>query len=140
MQPENVTPDVIRAVLEQAPDAMIYADRDGAIRIWNRAAETLFGYSAVEVMGGSLDVIIPERFRAANWAGFLKAVETGETKYGNRVMTTRGVRRDGSRLYLDLTFALVKDPTGGVIGVLAIGRDVTESRSKSSSNSRKDVG
>ena len=132
MQAENAAPDLFQAVVEQAPDAMIYADRDGAVRIWNHAAETLFGYSATEVAGGSLDVIIPERFRAAHWAGFLKAVESGETKYGNRVLTTRSMRKDGSRLYVDLTFGLIKDPAGSVIGVLAIGRDVTESRSKPS--------
>lgn len=130
MQKENVTPEQIRAIVEQAPDAMIYAGRDGAIRIWNHAAETLFGYSAAEVMGGSLDVIIPERFRAAHAAGFDRAVATGETKYKNRVMTTRSVHKNGRRLYVDLTFGLVKDAGGGVIGVLAIGRDVTEARSK----------
>src|SRR5262245_53588786 len=107
MQPGTVTPELIRAVVEQAPDAMIYADRDGAIRIWNRAAETLFGYSAGEVMGENLDVIIPERFRPAHWAAYMKAVETGETKYGGRVMTTRAVHKDGSTLYVDLSFGLV---------------------------------
>ena len=84
-------------------------------------------------MGGNLDVIIPERFRAAHAAGFMKAVDTGETKYRNRVMTTRSVHKDGSRLYVDLTFGLVKDPNGGVIGVLAIGRNVTESHRKAAS-------
>ena len=133
MQPENITPELTRAIVEQAPDAMIYADRAGAIRVWNHAAEALFGYSAGEVAGKSLDVIIPDRFRAAHWAGFMKAVDSGETKYGNRVMTTRSVHKDGRRLYLDLTFGLVRDPNGGVIGVLAIGRDVTESRSKTAS-------
>ena len=43
MQPENVAPELIRAMVEQAPDAMIYADRAGAIRLWNHGAETLFG-------------------------------------------------------------------------------------------------
>src|SRR5262245_765457 len=104
MQTENVTADLVCAVVEQAADAMIYADRDGAIRIWNHAAERLFGYSAAEVTGGSLDVIIPERFRPAHSAGFRKAVESGETKYGNRVMTTRSVHKNGRRLYVDLTF------------------------------------
>ena len=122
MQPQVAMADLLGAVLEQAPDVLIYADREGAIRIWNRAAESVFGYAAAEVLGKSLDVIIPERFRAAHWAGFLKAVETGDTKYGNQVMTTRSAHKDGSKLYLDLSFGLVKNPAGGVMGVLAIGR------------------
>jgi len=129
MQAENAAPDLFQAVVEQAPDAMIYADREGAIRIWNRAAEAVFGYAAAEVVGKSLDVIIPERFRPAHWAGFARAVESGATRLGNRVLTTRSVHKDGRRLYVDLSFGLVKDAGGAVVGVLAIGRDVTEQRS-----------
>src|SRR6185436_106358 len=102
--PESATLDLLQAVVEQAPDVMIYADREGAIRIWNRAAERMFGYAAAEVLGSNLDVIIPERFRAAHWAGFDKALETGATKYEGRALTTRSVHKDGSKLYVDLTF------------------------------------
>jgi PAS domain S-box-containing protein len=122
MEPEIATSELFAAIVEQAPDAMICADPAGAIRVWNRAAEAMFGYAAAEVLGRSLDVIIPERFRAAHWAGFLKAVETGEIRLGNRVMTTRSVHKDGSRLYVDLSFGLVKNRAGTVTGVLAIGR------------------
>jgi PAS domain S-box-containing protein len=105
---------------------MIFADRDGAIRLWNRAAEALFGYPASEVLGASLDVIIPERLRAAHWAGYRRAVASGETKYGNRVLTTRSARKDGGKLYVELAFALVKDADGRVTGALATARDGTE--------------
>jgi len=54
MQAENAAPDLFQAVVEQAPDAMIYADREGAIQLWNRAAEAVFGYAAAEVVGKSL--------------------------------------------------------------------------------------
>ena len=69
-------------------DAIIVAGRDGAIKVWNRGAETIFGYAAAEVLGKSLDVIIPERLRAAHWEGFRRAIDTGRTKHGNRVLTT----------------------------------------------------
>jgi PAS domain S-box-containing protein len=114
------------AIVEQAPDALIATDREGAIRVWNRGAETLFGYSAAEVLGGSLDVIIPERLRGAHWAGFRLAIESGRTKYTNQVLTTRSMRKDGSKLYVDLSFTLLKDGDGAVMGVLAIGRDCTD--------------
>jgi PAS domain S-box-containing protein len=122
----DTTRSVYRAIVEQAPDALVYADRDGAIRIWNSAAETIFGYSAAEIVGKSLDVIIPERLRSAHWAGFNKAVEAGLLQHAGRVLTTRSVHKDGSKLYVDLSFSLVKDRTGVVIGALAIGRVATE--------------
>jgi len=120
-----VNADVFQAIVEQAPDAIIVTDRDGAIRVWNRGAETIFGYAAAEVLGANLDLIIPERLRAAHWAGFEKAIQTGETKYSGRVLTTRSVHKDGSRLYVDLSFGLVRDAGGTVTAVFAIGRDCT---------------
>jgi PAS domain S-box-containing protein len=118
--------NLIEAIVEQAPDAMIYADGEGVIRIWNRAAETLFGFGAVEVLGGSLDRIIPERFLRAHWDGFRQALETGQTKYTGRTLTTRSVHKNGGKLYVDLSFSLVRDHAGFVIGALAIARDRTE--------------
>ena len=117
--------NLFQAIVEQAPDAIIFADRDGAIRVWNRGAEKVFGYSAAEVLGASLDVIIPERLRRAHWEGFRKAVETGQTRHGDRVLTTRSVNKKGDKLYVDLSFGLVKDEAGAVAGALAISRDCT---------------
>jgi PAS domain S-box-containing protein len=56
---------------------VIFADREGAIRLWNRGAETMFGYSADEAMGQSLDLIVPERFRARHWEGYRQVMATG---------------------------------------------------------------
>ena len=123
--PELAHAPVCQAIVEQAPEAVIFADRDGAIRLWNGGAETLFGYAASEVLGSSLDIIIPERLRAAHWEGFRRAVESGETKYSNRVLTTRSVHKNGARLYVDLSFGLVRDRSGAVAGAFAIGRDST---------------
>jgi PAS domain S-box-containing protein len=114
-----------QAIVEQAPDAIIFADRDGIIRVWNRGAGIVFGYSAAEVLGASLDVIIPEQLRSAHWEGFRRAVDTSQTKYAGRVLTTRSVHKDGSKLYVDLSFGLVRDRDGAVAGALAIGRDCT---------------
>jgi PAS domain S-box-containing protein len=117
--------NLFQAIVEQAPDAVIFAGCDGAIRLWNHGAENVFGYAATEVLGSSLDVIIPERFRRAHWDGFRKAIDTGQTKYKNKVLTTRSVHKDGSTLYVDLSFGLVKAENGNVVGVLAVGRDCT---------------
>lgn len=123
---EDESFNLFQAIIEQAPDAMIYADRSGTIRIWNRGAEAVFGYAAEEVVGKNLDVIIPARFRRAHWDGFNKAIETGQTRHSGKAMTTRSMHKNGNKLYVDMSFSLVKDPMGSVMGSLAIGRDCTE--------------
>jgi PAS domain S-box-containing protein len=112
------------AIVDQAPDAIILVGRDGAIETWNRAAERLFGWSAAEIRGAGLDAIIPERFRKAHWDGFQRAIDSGHTKYAGRALTTRSVHKDGTRLYVDLTFGLLVED-GVVTGALAIARDCT---------------
>ena len=118
--------ELVEAIARQAPDAIIFADRGGAIRYWNGAAETVFGYTQAEAIGQSLDLIIPERLRHAHWEGFDKAIESGVTKYSGKAMTTRSTHKNGSKIYVDLSFGLVKDASGAVIGATAIGRDSTE--------------
>ncbi|MBE2260430.1 MAG: PAS domain S-box protein [Rhodobacteraceae bacterium] len=120
--------DLFEAIVAQAPDVIIFADCKGAIRVWNHGAETVFGYAAAEIIGDSLDVIIPERLRKAHWNGFHKAIDSGQTKHRNKVLTTRSVHKDGSKLYLELSFGLVRDGNGTVVGSLAIGRDCTDRR------------
>jgi PAS domain S-box-containing protein len=110
----------------QAPDAVIFAGTDGVIQAWNPAATTLFGFSAEEAMGQSLDLIIPERFREAHWKGFDHALEAGDTKYRGKALPTRSARKDGTTIYVELTFAIIKDASGSVIGALAHARDITE--------------
>jgi len=70
-------------------------------------------------------VIIPERLRRAHWEGFRRAVETGQTKQGGRIVTTRSVHKNGSKLYVELSFGLVRHRDGAVAGAFAIGRDGT---------------
>ena len=117
--------NLFAALVEQAPDAMIYADREGTIRIWNRRAETLFGHAAADAVGQNLDLIIPERLRAAHWQGFHAAVASGQTRHGGEALTTRSVHKNGDKLYVSMSFSLIKNAAGEVIGSLAIGRDVT---------------
>ena len=110
------------ALLAQAPDALIYCDLDGRIKLWNAAAAELFGHSAEVALEESLDMIIPERFRAAHWAGFERAVSTGHAKYHGQVMTTRAAHADGRKLYVDLSFSMIRDASGAIVGVLSSAR------------------
>jgi PAS domain S-box-containing protein len=115
-----------RLLISQAPDAVIFADLDGIVREWNPAAERIFGYTSVEAVGQSLDLIVPERFREAHWTGYKRALAAGETKYSGQALPTRSVRKDGTTIYVELTFAVIHEPHGQVIGALAHARDITE--------------
>jgi PAS domain S-box-containing protein len=114
-----------QAIIEAACEAIISTDRDGLIQIWNHGAELLFGYLASEVVGKSLDCIVPERLRSAHWDGFQRAVNTGQIRNAGRVLTTRSVHKNGTKLYVDLTFGLITDEVGTVTGTFAVGRDST---------------
>ena len=114
-----------RLVLDQIADAIILADRSGVIARWNRASTALFGFSQQEALGASLDLIIPEHLRSSHWKGFDAAISNGTTKLEGRPTLTRALHKSGRRLYVEMTFALVKGD-GEVIGSVAMARDVTE--------------
>ncbi|HSV19335.1 MAG TPA: PAS domain S-box protein [Casimicrobiaceae bacterium] len=124
-EPTITDSELFAAIVKAAPDAIIVAGVDGCIRFWNAGAERVFGHLASEVMGQSLDIIIPERLRKAHWDAFDRAVQAGRTRYEGRAMTTRSMRKDGAKIYVDMTFALLTDGTGAVAGALAIAHDVT---------------
>lgn len=123
--PEAAVAELCRRIVEASSEAVIFADREGVIRLWNRGAELIFGYTPAEVVGQSLDIIIPERLRRAHWDAFDRSVETGATKHKDRVLTTRSMHKNGEKLYVDLSFGLVKDANGFVLGAFAVGRDCT---------------
>ena len=112
--------------LDDVADALICADRSGTILRWNRASHLLFGYSAEEALGQSLDLIIPEHLRAAHWKGFNTAITSGTMRLQGRPTLTRASHKSGRKLYIEMTFALVKDSHGEVLGSVAMARDVTE--------------
>jgi PAS domain S-box-containing protein len=114
-----------RQIVEHAQDAMIFADRDGIIRLWNAGAEAIFGYRAEEAVGHTLDLIIPEHLRARHWAGYCQVMATGVTRYGREVLAVPALRKDGTRLSLEFTIILVRGAAGDLLGPAAIIRDVT---------------
>jgi len=114
------------AIVRQCADAMIFADRDGRIRLWNDAAERLFGYTAEQAVGQSLDIVIPEHLRARHWAGYRMAMESGATKHSGRPMLTKGLHRSGATLYAEMSFAVVREPKGGILGSIAVAREPRE--------------
>lgn len=114
-----------RRIVETSGDAILFADRDGVIRLWNTGAEAIFGYPAQEAEGRTLDLIVPERLRQRHWEGFNRVMETGVTRYGREVLAVPALRRDGTRISVEFTVALIRDDSGAVAGVAAVLRDVT---------------
>jgi PAS domain S-box-containing protein len=122
---ENDRDTLCRQIVEGAGDAVIFADRDGIIRLWNRAAEGIFGYTEEEAIGQSLDLIIPERQREAHWKGYGTAMRNGVTKYGTETLSVPAVTKDGDRISIEFTISLLMGPDGKVLGPAAVVRDVT---------------
>jgi PAS domain S-box-containing protein len=117
--------DLAEALLRSAGDAIIATDRDGRITLWNAGAERIFGHSASEAVGQSLDLIIPENQRARHWAGYTQVMRTGKSRYSDGAMlAVPAVAKDGKRISLEFTIVPVKD-AGGMVGLVAVLRDVT---------------
>ena len=113
-------------LLDQGPDAVIFAGTDGLVAYWNAAAERIFGHTSAAAMGQSLDIIIPEQYREAHWTAFDRALADGDTKYRGQSLATRSVRADGEKIYVELSFGIIKDAAGASIGAIATARDITE--------------
>lgn len=116
---------VCQQIVDQAQDAIIFADRDGVIRLWNAGAEAIFGYRAEEAVGRTLDLIIPAHLCARHWAGYRQVMATGVTRSGREVLAVPALRKDGTRLSVEFTIILLRDAAGDLLGPAAILREVT---------------
>jgi PAS domain S-box-containing protein len=117
--------ELCQRIVDTTQDAVIFADREGLMRLWNAGAETLFGYTAAEALGQSLDLLIPPSLRARHWEGYRRVMATGRTPYARQLLAVPGLRKDGTRLSLEFTVALIEATPGQVLGIAALLRDVT---------------
>ena len=109
-----------------AGDSIIVADAKGAIVLWNKASERIFGFTEAEAMGKSLDLIIPERQRQRHWDGYDKTMETAITRYGTSLLKVPALHKEGRTLSIAFTVSLLQSPDGKVTGIAAFVRDETE--------------
>lgn len=126
--PEMSREWLAQEIVETTPDAVIFAGVDGVIRLWNASAERMFGYTAAEALGQSLDLIIPERLRARHWDAYHKAMAAGTTKYTTELLAVPATRKDGARISIEFAISLLRDEGGRVLGPAAVVRDVTARR------------
>jgi PAS domain S-box-containing protein len=108
-----------------AGDAIMVADAQGAIVLWNAAAERIFGHTEGEALGKSLDLIIPERQRGRHWDGYQKTMDTGITKYGADLLRVPALHKDGHTLSIAFTVSMLFSEDRKVTGIVAIVRDET---------------
>ena len=116
-----------RQIVEGSPDAFILGDAEGKIRLWNAGAEAVFGFTAAEAIGQSMDLIIPERLRGRHWDGYHRVMATGTSRYGpGDLLAVPAIRKDGSTISVEFTIQMLKDEAGRITGLVAILRDVTK--------------
>lgn len=124
---ESTLAEFGRSLIENGPDAVIYADAEGVIRFWNMGAERVFGFTASEALGRSLDIIIPERLRQRHWDGFHQVMAGGQSKYGAKdLLSVPALTRSGETISIQFTVTAIHDAEGRITGIAAVLRDVTE--------------
>jgi PAS domain S-box-containing protein len=117
---------IYQQIIENSQDAILFADRDGIIDLWNSGAEAIFGYTKEEVQGKSLDLIVPEKLRQRHWEGYHTVMKTGKSRYGKELLKVPAIRKDGTSISVEFTIMLIRNLRNEIIGTAAIIRDVTE--------------
>jgi PAS domain S-box-containing protein len=107
------------ALVAGLSDAVIHVNTEGRIQVWNAGAERIFGFTAAEAVGQTLDLIIPPSLRDRHNDGFAATMRTGHTKYGDGdILSVPALRKDGSRISVEFSIVPFADAAG-------IMRDVT---------------
>ena len=119
--PQHEADRILAAIVESSDDAIIGKDLNGVILTWNRGAERLYGYTAQEITGRSISVLIPDGY-PDDLATILEQISAGQ-----RVEHFETVRRakDGHLVDVSLTVSPIKNATGHVVGASAMARDIT---------------
>lgn len=100
--------------------AIVIADIEGFIRLWSPGAAALFGHPAAEAIGKKLDLIVPEPFRSAHWAGFGHAMSTGNASGEGTFFSAPVLCRGGETKEFRGQFQLLRNESKQAIGAMAI--------------------
>jgi PAS domain S-box-containing protein len=125
---DEATDAQLATLVRTTGDAIVVTDADGRITLWNRGAEVLFGRSAHDALGASLDLIIPEKHRQRHWDAWRIALRRGTTAYADQLLRVPALHADGRRLSIAFTVTLLRNGRGDVDAVAAVIRDETEAR------------
>lgn len=106
--------------MTEPPAALVFAEPTGAIRIWNAAAESLFGHPASDAVGQTLDIIVPPEYRARHWAGFRAAMAAADGNIDHSSFNIPALRRDGTLIRVAVRLLVVHDSQNRVAGAMAV--------------------
>jgi PAS domain S-box-containing protein len=112
-------------IVDNAGDAVIFGDAESKVRLWNAGAERIFGFRADEIVGKSMDLIIPENLRERHWEGYDQTMKTGRTQYSRNLLAVPAIRKGGTRISIEFTIVLIRNDDGTLLGPAAILREVT---------------
>jgi PAS domain S-box-containing protein len=116
----------LKQLVDCIGDAIVVVDAHEKIVMWNPAATRIFGYSEEEALGGTLDLIVPERQRHRHNEGCRKSMETGITRYGSSLLKVPALHKNGSMLSIAFMVGMLFDENHKVNGIVAVIRDETE--------------
>jgi PAS domain S-box-containing protein len=116
----------LEAMVAAIGDALVVADHEGRVIVWNAAAERLFGWTEAEAMGQRMDMIVPERLRQRHWEGYDKSMETGKTRYAHDVLRVPAVNKMGQDLSIAFTVFMLYGDDGQVTACGSVIRDETQ--------------
>ena len=119
---EEKTRERLAAVVDSSDDAIISKTLDGTISAWNHGAEKVFGYSAAEMVGKPVLMLLPPE-RIYEESDILARIKRGESV--DHFETVR-VRKDGTRIDVSLSVSPIRDSKGVIVGAAKIARDITE--------------
>jgi PAS domain S-box-containing protein len=121
LDPDNAPAGVLAALVDACEDAIITKDLNGIIRSWSSGAERLYGYAAHSVIGQSVALILPSD-HGDELSAILERIKKGE-----RVEHFETVRHaeDGRLIQVSLVVVPIRDPSGQIIGAMAVARDLT---------------
>ncbi len=112
-------------IVDESHVAIIFGDKEGKILLCNSGAEEMFGWTATEAGGQSMDMMIPEKHRARHWEGYDRVMQTGITKYGRNLLAVPAQTKEGRRISVEFNISLLRSPEGEIIGAAATMQDVT---------------
>ena len=118
----------VRGFADATAEAMLCIDERGVLTFVNRAALSLFGYSADEMIGQKADMIVPERFREAHAAGVARVAEGTASKLAGKIVELSAVRRGGEEFPVEMGICVWRNQAGTQMGALL--RDISERKER----------